>query len=114
MHHIIAVEPKADFLLQLTFEDGEERVLDLKPYLRGSLFTPLRDESLFRKVEVSKEPRGLKWPNGADLCADMLYLESRPYKVVRRSKPLTAKASRILNKMNGSSVSLRKNEEPNK
>ncbi len=83
MHRIIAVEPREDFLLHLIFEEGEERLFDLKPYLMGSLFTPLRDETLFRKVQVSRKPRGLIWPNGADLCADMLYLSSEPYETVK-------------------------------
>jgi hypothetical protein len=78
MHHILAVEPQEDFLLRLTFQDGEERVFDLKPYLRGALFRPLTDEALFKQVRPSKRPRGVVWPNGADLCADMLYLNSRP------------------------------------
>ena len=64
--------PQEDFLLRLTFDDGEERLFDMKPYLKGSLFAPLNNKELFGKVRVSSRPRGLKWPNGADLCADML------------------------------------------
>jgi hypothetical protein len=60
IHHIITVEAKADSLLQLTLEDGEEGVFDLKPYLRGSLFTPPKDGSLLRKVEGSRAQRKLK------------------------------------------------------
>jgi hypothetical protein len=78
MHRIIRVAPKPGFVLQLTFDRGEIRLFDLRPYLRGALFLPLRDEELFRKVQVSDKIRGLSWPNGADLCADMLYMESTP------------------------------------
>jgi hypothetical protein len=80
MHSITDVASREDFLLQITFDDGEVRIFDLKPYLKGSLFIPLRDRQLFAKVRVSKEIRGLSWPNGADLCADMLYLNSQPYR----------------------------------
>ncbi len=74
MRHILSVIPKDNYTLQLTFDGDEERIFDLKPYLRGSLFVPLRNEELFKKVELSKKPSGLIRPNGADLCADMLYM----------------------------------------
>ena len=89
MHHIFSVIPKRNYILQLTFDGNEQRLFDLKPYLTGSLFEPLKNEELFRRVEVSKRPRGLVWPNGADLCADMLYINSHPYKVETERKPLS-------------------------
>jgi len=79
MHHITEVIPREEFLLLIRFDDGELRIFDLKPYLMGSLFTPLKDEPMFRQVRVSPEIRGLAWPNGADLCADMLYMNSQPF-----------------------------------
>jgi hypothetical protein len=79
MRHILSVKPKEDYILHLTFDGNEERLFDLKPYFKGSLFVPLKNEELFKKVRVSQKPRGLIWPNGADLCADMLYMNSRPH-----------------------------------
>lgn len=79
LHQIIDVIPLEDFRLEITFDDGEVRVFDLKPYLSGSLFTPLQNIELFKKVKIGEEIRGLTWPNGADLCADMLYMNSQPY-----------------------------------
>lgn len=76
LHEIIRVIPKQDLILRITFGCGEERLFDAKPYLRGDLFSPLRDEHLFRQAGVSREPRGVAWPNGATLCADMLYMNS--------------------------------------
>ncbi len=87
MHHILGVIPGEDYVLQLFFEENEAWLFDLKPYLRGSLFLPLQDVELFKKVEVSERPRGLIWPNGADLCADMLYMNSRPYEADKTRKP---------------------------
>lgn len=78
MHVITNVAPREDFLLEITFDNGEVRTFDIGPYLKGSLFSPLRDQKLFAEVRVSEEIRGLSWPNGADLCADMLYLNSQP------------------------------------
>lgn len=101
MHRIIAVVPQGDFLLHLTFDEGEERLFDMKPYLKGSLFAPLNNEDLFRKVRVSSRPRGLKWPNGADLCADMLYLNSLPSKKNQVITPVLRKESPVLDQKTG-------------
>jgi hypothetical protein len=94
MRHILSVVPKDDYVLQLTFDGNEERLFDLKPYLKGALFVPLKDEELFRKVKVSKKPRGLVWPNGADLCSDMLYMNSLPYEMSTNAKPWVSRISR--------------------
>lgn len=79
MRRVTSVVPKNNFILELTFDHGEVRFFDLKPYFRGSLFIPLRDREMFEQVQVSSEPRGLIWPNGAGFCADMSYLNSLPY-----------------------------------
>jgi hypothetical protein len=81
MRHITRVEPLKDFWLAVEFDTGEKRLFDLKPYLRGSLFEPLKDESLFRQVEIEEDFGGLVWPTGADLCPDMVYMNAVPAKV---------------------------------
>lgn len=78
MREIVSVIPKPDFFLEVEFDNGEKRVFDLKPYLRGSLFEPLTDESLFRAVEIEEDFGGLVWPTGADLCPDMVYMNAVP------------------------------------
>ena len=39
------------------------------------VFTALRDKSLFSSVRVSFDT--VEWSNGADLCPEVLYAESR-------------------------------------
>jgi len=78
MREIVDVIPRNDFFLEVEFDNGERRVLDLKPYLRGSLFEPLANESLFRQVEIEEDFGGLVWPTGADLCPDMVYMNAVP------------------------------------
>jgi hypothetical protein len=63
-----------DFRLLLTFENAEERIFDMKPYLTKGVFTELADESLFRSVHDSFDT--IEWGNGADLCPEVLYAES--------------------------------------
>ena len=54
------------YQLKVMFDDGTDQTIDFQPVLTGELFGPLRDERLFRQVEVDPEVHTLVWPNGAD------------------------------------------------
>ena len=56
----------APYTLQVTFDDGTERVINFQPVLAGELFGPLRDLNLFNQVSIDAEVHTLVWPNGAD------------------------------------------------
>jgi hypothetical protein len=71
---IKTVAPLSEFRLLLTFDNAEERIFDMKPYLTKGVFAELADESLFRSVHVSFDT--VEWGNGADLCPEVLYVES--------------------------------------
>lgn len=71
-----SVTPLSNSQLLLEFENGERRVLDMKPYLTKGVFAELRDESLFRSVRVCFD--AVQWSNGADLCPEVLYAQSEP------------------------------------
>jgi hypothetical protein len=71
-----AVEPLSDFRLLITFENGERRIFDVKPYLGEGVFRELRDPTLFRSVHISFD--SVEWANGADLCPEALYRASVP------------------------------------
>jgi hypothetical protein len=74
-----AVTPLEGFTVRLAFTDGTERVVDLEPYLRGPVFEPLKqDLDLFRAVQVDSELGTIVWPNGADICPDVLYESLTP------------------------------------
>jgi hypothetical protein len=67
-----------DFEIELVFTDGSRRVMDLEPRLHGRLFGQLRDDpDLFRQVRVDKLG-GIVWPNGADICPDLLFHDLEP------------------------------------
>ncbi len=69
----------ARYVVQLTFADGSERVIDLEPLLWGPMFEPLlADYSLFRRVAVDSDAGTIVWPNGADISPRTLFTESRP------------------------------------
>jgi len=55
----------------LTLTNGETVERDIASYLHGPVFEPIRDDdALFRAVRV--EAGTVAWPNGADLCPDVL------------------------------------------
>lgn len=69
----------ARYIVELTFADGSERVIDLEPLLWGSMFEPLvSDYDLFRQVTVDPDAGTIVWPNGADISPRTLFAESRP------------------------------------
>ena len=69
----------ARYVVELTFADGDVRVIDLEPLLWGPMFEPLvSDYSLFRQVGVDPAAGTIVWPNGADISPRTLYAESKP------------------------------------
>ena len=49
-YRIIDCKHLPPYRLQLKFDDGLERVVDLENILEGQIYGPLRDEELFSKV----------------------------------------------------------------
>jgi hypothetical protein len=68
--HVTDVECIEDYQLRLTFNTGEEGVVDLADELYGEVFEPLQDKSLFRQVYLTA--RTIEWPNGADFAPEFL------------------------------------------
>ena len=68
------VKPLAGYKLFLTFENDEERIFDMNPFLDKGIFMELRDTRIFNTVHVSFDT--VEWENGADLCPELLYKES--------------------------------------
>jgi hypothetical protein len=62
--------------LHLQFNNGEQRCLDLRPYLAYAVFERLREPSFFALVQPDHGT--VSWPGGIDLDPDTVYLESVP------------------------------------
>ena len=71
--------------LELTFEDGLEAIVDMDCVLRNytGVFAPLLDENYFQLVRVDPELGTIVWPNGADVCPDVLYSHASGRPIVR-------------------------------
>lgn len=72
---IIEVKANEDFTLDLTYENGEEKIFDVKPYLSIGVFKQLKDFSLFKKVKPFYG--SIAWKSGQDLSPETLYLDSK-------------------------------------
>ena len=57
----------------LKFEDGREGEIDLEGELWGEVFEPLREQDLFKTVELNRELNTICWGNGADFAPEFLY-----------------------------------------
>jgi hypothetical protein len=69
---VLEARPVGDYRLELLLSDRSVRVVDLASQLTGPLFGELKDPALFRQVRVIPDFGALEWPNGADLCNDVL------------------------------------------
>lgn len=73
----VSVYPEHDYTLLVTFDNGEVRLFDVKPYLQGSWYEQLKDYSIFNSVHVAG--LSIEWSGGQDICPDDLYYNSIPY-----------------------------------
>lgn len=69
------VTPTKNYELELIFTNEEKKQFDLKPYLDFGVFSELKEPSVFYSAKV--EYGTVTWDNGADICPDTLYLESK-------------------------------------
>jgi len=68
------VYPNGDYTLTLVFDNGEKGIFDMSPYLEKGIFLQLKNRRVFNSVRPFLG--SIQWINGADLCPDMLYLDS--------------------------------------
>ena len=69
-----AIEVKyiSDYRLFVRFKDGKKSAVDLASHLRFiGLGAALKDHDYFRRVSI--EDGALVWPNGYDICPDLIY-----------------------------------------
>ena len=70
--HVKAARVLDDYELEVSFENGEFRRFDVKPYLDRGIFARLRNLAVFQTVRVVAG--SIEWPGGLDLSYDTLYL----------------------------------------
>jgi hypothetical protein len=97
---IIQVEYISGYKLKLTFGNKETKIVDLTERIKNAkgIFLPLRDLEFFKKVSVDDCQLSIFWPNGADICPDVLYEIGSPL-----SRKKKQKKSKIVSKAAGRS-----------
>ncbi|GHT80023.1 hypothetical protein FACS189467_1000 [Bacteroidia bacterium] len=69
-----SVSPLDNYMLLLTFEDGEQRHFDVKPYLDFGVFRALKSNRRFNTVKVYADT--IAWDGEIDLDPEFLYAHS--------------------------------------
>jgi hypothetical protein len=85
--YVKSVKLQKDYHLLLTFESGEKRVFDLKPYLEKPVFRQLKNMALFQTARVVSG--SVEWQGEVDLSYDALYLESKAVKTTQSRRKTT-------------------------
>jgi hypothetical protein len=73
---VVAVEPRKDYTLLITFENGQRRCFDMNPLLGKKPFSKLKDTPLFMKAAVAYGT--VVWPGNIDIAPETLWDESQP------------------------------------
>jgi len=73
---ISKVVPHKDFSLSIVFENGDNKILDMKPYLDFGIFKKIRNYEKFKCVRVAFDT--IEWDDGVDLDPEFINAKSKP------------------------------------
>lgn len=68
---LLKVKPLEDYRLLLFYENGEQRIFDVSPYITGNWYGQLKNPSVFRTVHVRGQT--VEWADGQDIAPHELY-----------------------------------------
>lgn len=71
MQIVTKVIAQDGYQLLITFNSGETRLFDARPYLEKGIFTRLKNEELFKQAYVSYDT--VCWPGDMDIAPETLY-----------------------------------------
>ncbi len=71
--HITRVQVVGAHSLELEFDNGVQKRVNLRRELYGPIFEPLRDPTYFALAYLDPDSRTVTWPNRADFAPDFLY-----------------------------------------
>lgn len=75
LNEVKSVRPLGGYRVRVVFGDGYIGEIDLWPLFakpKGPLTEPFQDSDFFLKVYLDPEIRVVAWPNGYDICSDVL------------------------------------------
>ena len=71
---VATVQPVSNFILRLTFTNGEQKQFDMTPYLNYPVFKKLQNPGFFCLAKVDYGT--VTWPGDIDIAPETLYLDS--------------------------------------
>ncbi len=80
---VIKVNAAKNYQILVEFDNNENGILDMEPYLNFGVFNKLKDPVVFNTVRVSFDT--VEWANGADLDPKFVY--EKCVKEKRLTKP---------------------------
>ena len=95
VHSVTKAEYLEGYKIKLTFNDKIVKIIDFEDRLKDAknMFLPLKNINYFKKVKT--DGTTIVWPNGLDLCPDVLYEKGTEVKAKKSSprKQITRKTS---------------------
>ena len=73
MYRILSCKPLPRYRLEIVFDDGLKKIVELKSVLAGKFYSALLDEKLFAEVQIDPESGVPIWPNGCDFDPTILH-----------------------------------------
>jgi len=64
------------YKVEVSFNNGRKGIADLADALKGTMFEPLKNKSVFSRLVVDKELDTIVWSNGADLAPEYIYFQA--------------------------------------
>ncbi|RLA06694.1 MAG: DUF2442 domain-containing protein [Gammaproteobacteria bacterium] len=75
---VTEVHPIENYQLLLKFENNEEKIFDIRPFLEVGKFKELKNEDLFKTARLSFDT--VQWANKLDIDPEILYQDSKTIK----------------------------------
>lgn len=71
MNEVVDLRVLQDYRIWLRFKDGEEKIINFRPFIGKGFTAELLDKEKFQKAFI--EPGGgIAWENGYDFCPNYL------------------------------------------
>ncbi len=71
--HVTDINVVGPHSLELAFDNGVRKRINLRSELYGPILEPLRDPAYFALAYLDPDSRTVTWPNHADFAPDFLY-----------------------------------------
>jgi|SRR3989344_7185383 len=85
---VVKVEYAGEYKLKILFSNKKTKLVNLEDKVKNAkgIFLPLKDLDYFKKVALDDCHLSICWPNGADICPDVLYSMGEDVAIEKREK----------------------------